>query len=302
MTRRISAVAVCCSSASAQRSDRGARPRRSAASALAQRSVLRLKLRDPRVRIVRHHVHPGHPALLRDGARIARVIQRGRCYLHRIASLIALAPSPHGFCRCLLSYHRSSRFAPRGRRRAPSWPISFPPPICKPSHATFEPPSLSQAPWGRGWVRQRGLGERLRAGRTTGAGSHGRPRQASGGSEKPAAAAATAEPAEAAKPAEAAEARRGCPPSPRACRRCPGQAGRQDAHHGDVAGDPDPQPLMTAEGGNVVSGTKLALRGLLFTDDKGAFEGEARRAGAEHPERRHLGRRQDRLPTSCARA
>ena len=33
--------------------------------------------------------------------------------------------------------------------------------------------------------------------------------------------------------------------------------------------------LMTAEGGNVVSGTKLTLRGLLFTDDKGAFEGEA---------------------------
>ena len=33
---------------------------------------LRLELRDPRVRIVRHHVHPGHPALLRDGARIAR--------------------------------------------------------------------------------------------------------------------------------------------------------------------------------------------------------------------------------------
>jgi hypothetical protein len=32
--------------------------------------------------------------------------------------------------------------------------------------------------------------------------------------------------------------------------------------------------LMTAEGGNVVSGTKLTLRGLLFTDDKGAFEGE----------------------------
>ena len=31
--------------------------------------------------------------------------------------------------------------------------------------------------------------------------------------------------------------------------------------------------LMTSEGGNVVSGTKLALRGLLFTDEKGAFEG-----------------------------
>ena len=34
--------------------------------------ILRLQLRDPRVRIVRHHVHPGCPALLRDGARIAR--------------------------------------------------------------------------------------------------------------------------------------------------------------------------------------------------------------------------------------
>ncbi len=32
--------------------------------------------------------------------------------------------------------------------------------------------------------------------------------------------------------------------------------------------------LMTSEGGNVVSGTKLTLRGLLFTDDKGGFEGE----------------------------
>jgi peptide/nickel transport system substrate-binding protein len=32
--------------------------------------------------------------------------------------------------------------------------------------------------------------------------------------------------------------------------------------------------LMTAEGGNVVSGTKLTLRGLLFTDEKGSFEGE----------------------------
>jgi hypothetical protein len=34
--------------------------------------ILRLKLRDPRVWIVRHLIHPGHPALLRDGARIAR--------------------------------------------------------------------------------------------------------------------------------------------------------------------------------------------------------------------------------------
>jgi hypothetical protein len=33
---------------------------------------LRLELRDPRVAIVRHPVHPGHPAPLRDGARIAR--------------------------------------------------------------------------------------------------------------------------------------------------------------------------------------------------------------------------------------
>src|SRR6266568_2314215 len=32
--------------------------------------------------------------------------------------------------------------------------------------------------------------------------------------------------------------------------------------------------LMTSEGGNVISGTKLALRGLLYTDDKGVFEGE----------------------------
>jgi hypothetical protein len=31
-----------------------------------------LKPRDPRVEIVRHRAHPGHPALLRDGARIAR--------------------------------------------------------------------------------------------------------------------------------------------------------------------------------------------------------------------------------------
>src|SRR5262249_21228033 len=28
--------------------------------------------------------------------------------------------------------------------------------------------------------------------------------------------------------------------------------------------------LMTSEGGNVISGTKLALRGLLFTDENGA--------------------------------
>ena len=33
---------------------------------------LRFKLRDPRTEIVRHHVHPGHSAPLRDGARIAR--------------------------------------------------------------------------------------------------------------------------------------------------------------------------------------------------------------------------------------
>src|SRR5688572_13230503 len=33
---------------------------------------LLLELRDPRVAIVRHHVHPGCPAPLRDGARIAR--------------------------------------------------------------------------------------------------------------------------------------------------------------------------------------------------------------------------------------
>ena len=32
--------------------------------------------------------------------------------------------------------------------------------------------------------------------------------------------------------------------------------------------------LMTSEGGNVTSGTKLALRGLLFTDEKGAPNGE----------------------------
>ena len=32
--------------------------------------------------------------------------------------------------------------------------------------------------------------------------------------------------------------------------------------------------LMTSEGGNVTSGVKLALRGLLFTDDKGAPDGE----------------------------
>src|SRR6266851_9445328 len=32
--------------------------------------------------------------------------------------------------------------------------------------------------------------------------------------------------------------------------------------------------LMTSEGGNVISGTKLALRGVLYTDDKGAFEAE----------------------------
>ena len=38
---------------------------------LAQGSNLRLKLRDPRG-FVRHHVHPGCSALLRDGARIAR--------------------------------------------------------------------------------------------------------------------------------------------------------------------------------------------------------------------------------------
>jgi len=33
---------------------------------------LRFELRDLRVAIVRHHVHPGFFALLRDGARIAR--------------------------------------------------------------------------------------------------------------------------------------------------------------------------------------------------------------------------------------
>src|SRR5439155_4682286 len=32
--------------------------------------------------------------------------------------------------------------------------------------------------------------------------------------------------------------------------------------------------LMTSETGNVLSGTKLALRGLLFTDENGGFEGE----------------------------
>jgi hypothetical protein len=37
-----------------------------------QRSSLRLQLCDPRVRIVRHHVHLGCIAPLRDGARIAR--------------------------------------------------------------------------------------------------------------------------------------------------------------------------------------------------------------------------------------
>ena len=32
--------------------------------------------------------------------------------------------------------------------------------------------------------------------------------------------------------------------------------------------------LMTSEGGNVISGTKLALRGLLFIDNRGAPTGE----------------------------
>src|SRR5207237_8623579 len=32
--------------------------------------------------------------------------------------------------------------------------------------------------------------------------------------------------------------------------------------------------LMTSEGGNVTSGAKLVLRGLLFTDDKGSPTGE----------------------------
>jgi hypothetical protein len=54
-----------------------------ARGSLAQRRVLRLQLRDPRVEIVRHHVHhptmgplhphgPGRTAPLRNGARIAR--------------------------------------------------------------------------------------------------------------------------------------------------------------------------------------------------------------------------------------
>ena len=43
---------------------------------LPERRVLRLKLRDPRQEIVRHPVHPGPTAPLRDGARIARGSER----------------------------------------------------------------------------------------------------------------------------------------------------------------------------------------------------------------------------------
>jgi hypothetical protein len=43
-----------------------------ASFSLTERGNLRLQLRDPRVAIVRHHVHSGYSALLRDGGRIAR--------------------------------------------------------------------------------------------------------------------------------------------------------------------------------------------------------------------------------------
>ncbi len=47
--------------------------------------------------------------------------------------------------------------------------------------------------------------------------------------------------------------------------------------------------LMTSEGGNVISGTKLALRGLLFTDENGAPAPGAGHRRANPGQRRHLG-------------
>ena len=66
-------MAACCSNAAASaRSQMLARSAASSSRFVAQLPELRLELRDPRVAIVRHHVHPGLSALLRDGARIAR--------------------------------------------------------------------------------------------------------------------------------------------------------------------------------------------------------------------------------------
>jgi len=92
---------------------------------------------------------------------------------------------------------------------------------------------------------------------------------------KPAAPAATTAPAAAvpAKPAEAAKPAADAKPTT-----APAAAAKPGGNTlvmGMWQEIPILNTLMTAEGGNVTSGTKLVLRGLLFTDEKGSFEGEA---------------------------
>jgi peptide/nickel transport system substrate-binding protein len=110
------------------------------------------------------------------------------------------------------------------------------------------------------------------------------PTPSSGQAPPAAATTAPAKPAET-KPAEAPKPTEAAKPAAPAAPATPAPAAQPAAASASKPGGktlimgmwqeiPILNTLMTAEGGNVVSGTKLTLRGLLFTDDKGAFEGE----------------------------
>ena len=82
----------------------------------------------------------------------------------------------------------------------------------------------------------------------------------------------TTAPAAAAKPT-AAPAPTSAPAAQQATA-APKPAGGKDLTLGEWQNVSILNTLMTSETGNVLSGTKLTLRGLLFTDEKGGFEGE----------------------------
>ena len=95
----------------------------------------------------------------------------------------------------------------------------------------------------------------------------------------------TSAPAAAAKPTTAPAGANAAPPAPTAAAAAkptsaPAAAAKPAASGGKAITIGEWQQvaimntLMTSEGGNVTSGTKLALRGLLFTDEKGAPNGE----------------------------
>ncbi len=85
---------------------------------------------------------------------------------------------------------------------------------------------------------------------------------------------AAAKPAEAAKPTEAAKAAEAPKPAEAAKPAAPATTAPAAPPAAAAPAKPGGKTLVMGEGGNVVSGTKLTLRGLLFTDEKGAFEGE----------------------------